>query len=148
MLAESEAHLGAILNLAYDAVISVNAAHHIQRFNPGAEHLFGYRAEEVIGQPLDQLIPLALPLDLHEARHQVEPDSKAKQTDGATVQMQIRRKDGTRLAVEARICGNGAHHKLAFSIILRESTQRQAVEETFQESDRWLEERLIPISDV
>lgn len=40
-------------------MVAVDSAQRIVLFNGGAERLFGYRAEEVLGQPLDLLIPAA-----------------------------------------------------------------------------------------
>ena len=56
-LRASERQLGAILDNAMEAVVSIDEAGLIQAFNSGAETVFGYRAEEVISRPLDILIP-------------------------------------------------------------------------------------------
>lgn len=44
-----------ILNLVHDAVIAVETQQTIVLFNQRAESMFGYRAEEVLGQPLNLL---------------------------------------------------------------------------------------------
>ena len=50
-----------ILDAALDCVIVMDAAGLIVDFNPFAEKTFGHRREDVIGQPLDQvIIPAAL----------------------------------------------------------------------------------------
>ena len=41
----------AIFTIAEDAIVSVNAEQIIILFNEGAEKLFGYQSEEVLGQP-------------------------------------------------------------------------------------------------
>ena len=46
-----------ILDCAGDAVIFADGAGTIRRFNPAAEALFGYSAEEALGQSLDLIIP-------------------------------------------------------------------------------------------
>jgi PAS domain S-box-containing protein len=53
----SEARYGGIINTSSDAVVSMNEAQQITFFNPGAETTFGYSADEVIGKPIDILIP-------------------------------------------------------------------------------------------
>src|SRR6516162_11370947 len=56
-LRAANAWLAEIVDIAEDAIISVNARQEIVLFNLGAEKVFGYRAAEMIGQPLDRLIP-------------------------------------------------------------------------------------------
>src|SRR5450432_1140968 len=54
---DSEKKLRGIVSLAADAIISTDARYRITLFNPAAERIFAYRAEEVLGKPLDILIP-------------------------------------------------------------------------------------------
>ena len=49
--------LHGIIALAADAVVSTDDERRIMLFNPAAERMFGYGVEEVIGQPLDILLP-------------------------------------------------------------------------------------------
>lgn len=54
-----EAMHEAIIFAAKEAVIAVDEAQKIVLFNPAAEEIFGYRASDVMGSNLDQLIPAA-----------------------------------------------------------------------------------------
>jgi sigma-B regulation protein RsbU (phosphoserine phosphatase) len=55
-LGMSEARLQAILDTAPDAIVSMDLDFRITSFNPAAEKLFGYRAEEVLNRPFDFLL--------------------------------------------------------------------------------------------
>jgi PAS domain S-box-containing protein len=56
-LRESEARLRSIVDSAVDAIMLIDARGHIESFNPGAERLFGYSADEVIGRNVSFLMP-------------------------------------------------------------------------------------------
>ncbi|MDX6613269.1 MAG: hypothetical protein QOD75_2455, partial [Blastocatellia bacterium] len=60
---EASLHLAAIVTSSTDGIISKNLNGEILSWNAGAERIFGYRAEEVIGKPVTILIP---PDRLHE----------------------------------------------------------------------------------
>ncbi len=49
-------YLEGVLSAAPDAVITLDAQHHVVEWNAGAEQLFGYTRDEVIGRDLDPLI--------------------------------------------------------------------------------------------
>src|SRR5438876_1759514 len=60
---DSAAWLAAIVQSSNDAIISKTPQGIIRSWSPGAERLFGYRADEAIGQPIAMLFP---PDRLHE----------------------------------------------------------------------------------
>ena len=54
---EAQARLAAIVQSSQDAIVSKTLDGVIRTWNPGAERLFGYKAEEVVGRPVTLLIP-------------------------------------------------------------------------------------------
>jgi PAS domain S-box-containing protein len=57
VIREKEAHLRAILDNAIDGIITINERGIVQSFNPAAEHIFGYKPSEVLGQNVKVLMP-------------------------------------------------------------------------------------------
>jgi PAS domain S-box-containing protein len=53
---ERRLYLEGVLGATPDAIVTLDARHRIVEWNPGAERLFGYSREEVIGRDLDHLI--------------------------------------------------------------------------------------------
>lgn len=56
----NEARLRALVQMAADGIISIDTQGNIQEYNPAAEAIFGWSAEEVVGQNVKMLMPVAL----------------------------------------------------------------------------------------
>ena len=54
---QQQAQLSGIIDSARDAIVMLDAAHRIVLFNPAAEQMFGRCAAEMLGAPLDALLP-------------------------------------------------------------------------------------------
>ena len=54
---EGAAHYKAILETTVEAIITIDSQGIVQTFNSAAEKIFGYRAEEVIGNNVKMLMP-------------------------------------------------------------------------------------------
>jgi len=54
---EQQEYLKGFVDSAMDAIVSMDENQNITLFNPAAEQVFGYRAADIIGQPLEKLIP-------------------------------------------------------------------------------------------
>lgn len=114
------ARIVGILDIVVDAIISIDDHQRIRIFNKRAEELFGYRAVEVLGRPLDVLLPETL-VDVH--RHHVRdfaaaPEMQRKMGDrGEIVGL---RKDGTEFRAEASIAKHRFSDGMTFTVVLQE----------------------------
>lgn len=131
----SEAQFASILSIAPDAVISVNEYHRIVMFNRAASEVFGYTLEEVVGEPLEILMPTGV--GVHH-RHHVEgfirgPHAARLMGDRRDTPIQARRKDGTLFPAEISISRVPVGNRTFCIAILRDITERVRVQEALRE---------------
>ena len=127
-----------ILMIAEDAIISCDAVQNINFFNLKAEAMFGYRAEDVIGQPLTTLLPQEA-----RAKHKGLVD-RFGQGPAASRMMSDRsevtglRRNGEVFPLEASITKVETSGALTYTAHLRDMTQRKRAEALLQERERRL----------
>ena len=124
-----------ILMVAEDAIVSIDADQIITLFNPAAEQMFGYSAEEVIGQPLTLLIPEAVRRE--HARH-VEAFRGSKQPSRHMSERKpvtgVRR-NGEVFPLEATITKVMAIGAQTYTAHLRDVTERNRARQKLQRSE-------------
>ncbi|MDP6716593.1 MAG: PAS domain S-box protein, partial [SAR202 cluster bacterium] len=135
-LRQSEQRFSGILDIAEEAVVSVDESFRVTMFNQGAARIFGYEADEVIGESLDVLIPEEL-ISVHQKRI----SEFATSTDNA-LHMSERgrqvyglRKDGAKFPAEASVSRLDMGDTTVFTAILRDITQRKQAEEALRGSE-------------
>ncbi len=123
-LRASESRLSGILENAQDAIISVDERAQITLFNRGAEKIFGYDAREVLGKPLDILLP---PRFHERHRQHLEAFVKGERTAqsmGEQSPITGRRKDGSEFPAEASISKLVLAGETVMTVMLRDITKR------------------------
>jgi PAS domain S-box-containing protein len=128
ILFTDQSYLAGILAIANEAIITIDQTQRILRFNQGAEQIFGYQPEEVINQSLDCLLPE--PLIANHRRHidQFAAGAETARLMGSRQTILGRRKNGETFPAEASIAKTVVNGTLILTVILRDITQRQAVE--------------------
>ncbi|MGE5303368.1 MAG: sigma 54-interacting transcriptional regulator [Alphaproteobacteria bacterium] len=125
----AQARFEGILEIADDAIISVDSNQRIVLFNQGAEKVFGYVQADVIGKPLDLLLPQRFE-EVH--RKHVEEFARSPdvaRTMGQRREVSGRRKDGHEFPAEASISKLDLGGEIVFTVILRDITERKRAEQ-------------------
>lgn len=115
-------HLKDILTIADEAVIVVDPDHIIAFFNRGAEKIFGFNSKEIVGQPLDRLMPTRFVADHRRYMHSFEKAPEPSRAMGQRGRIWGRRKDGSEFPAEASITKWRTGGKTIFSAFLRDVT--------------------------
>jgi PAS domain S-box-containing protein len=125
----SRATFEGILAIASDAVVCVSEDQRITFFNGGAETIFGYSPAEVVGQPLELLLPeSARPVHNQHIRNFAESGVSARRM-GERGEIAGRRKTGEVFPAEASISQLHIAGRRVFTAVLRDVTERRRAEE-------------------
>jgi PAS domain S-box-containing protein len=128
--------LAAIVGSSDDAIVSKNLDGVITSWNKSAERVFGYTAEEAIGQRITLIVP---PDRLHEEAMILERLRRGERVDHfETVRV---RKDGATLDISLTISPvkDAAGHVVGASKVARDVTERKRVERAVAEQARLLD---------
>jgi PAS domain S-box-containing protein len=132
-LRASEAKFSGILEIAADAIISVDEQQRILHFNRGAELIFGWKADEVMGKSLAILMP-----DRYRAVHDAHVRDFGRGAESARQMANRReifglRRDGTEFPAEASISKlEMADGSRLYTVSLRDIADRMHREEAQQ----------------
>ena len=138
----AESQVSTILAIAADAIISLNEKMQIIMFNEGAASIFGYTKNEIIGQPLDVLIPERF-RDSHHAHIASFAGSPVPaRRMGERQEIFARRKDGTEFPAEASIAKQEIDGHHVFMVVLRDVTERKNAEAALARANAELENRV------
>lgn len=125
----SHAALAAIVNIASDAIIALDDNFRIVRFNRGAEQIFQWTEVEMLGQPLDRLLPMgARAVHRGHVRTFAEGDTDAR-TMAYRRPIAGLRKNGDQFPAEASIARVTMEGERTFMVTLRDVGERVKSEE-------------------
>ena len=98
----SEQDLRSLFDAAPDATLLVNTDGRIERLNVQAEKLFGYQRKEMLGQPVELLIPQRFRNSHIEHRREFADNPRVR-TMGSSLELYARHKDGSEFAIDVNL---------------------------------------------
>jgi PAS domain S-box-containing protein len=124
--------LADIVAISADAIICIDADQKITLFNDGAEKIFGWNADEVIGKPLDILLPERV-RDVHGQHIERfrKSDTRARRM-GERQEISGLRKNGEEFPAEAAIAKVHMGDTVVFSVLLRDITEQVELHKRLQ----------------
>jgi diguanylate cyclase (GGDEF)-like protein/PAS domain S-box-containing protein len=129
----------AVVDSAYDAIVTIDEAHRIRLFNRAAENLFGYAASEVLGQRIEMLLPERA--RAHHARNVNEfansPLTSLRSMTAPRMDESNsvfgRHRDGTIIPVEIAISKIDLGGVIEFTAVVRDITERAQLMELLKQ---------------
>jgi PAS domain S-box-containing protein len=125
----TDAMIASIVAIAADAIICIDDSQRITFFNDGAEQIFGYTAAEMIGRPIEVLIPKQFRADHHKQVEEFGRSPIAARRMGERGSIWGLRKNGEEFPAEAAISHLPSPRGQVFSVVLRDITQRRRAED-------------------
>lgn len=126
-LSERERHLRAIVDNTVDGILTADAAGLIRSANPAAARMFASREDDLIGQPLVELIAPTHRIEL-EAITSGMQDSLTTLPGGNPRELIGRRGDGAVFPLEISLARLQLDERFALLVVVRDLTERRAVD--------------------
>jgi len=131
-LRDSEARLRSILESAVDGIVVINSRGRIESFNPAAERLFGYSAEEVTGHNVNLLMPSPYQEE-HDDYMARYLSTGVARIIGIGREVSGKRKDGTTFPLHLSVGEMIVGGERQFTGLLHDLSARVKVEEQLRE---------------
>ncbi|MCX5904646.1 MAG: PAS domain S-box protein [Proteobacteria bacterium] len=131
----SEERSRAIAESSIDAIITADTQSKVTFCNPAAERMFGYSAEELIGQPGNMLVAERF-RDQDRAGYQHVAQENRSRLAGSPVEACGLKKDNQEFPIEVSVITYKIDDKLYFTSTIHDITERKKMEEQIRQSQK------------
>ncbi|MDX1403149.1 MAG: PAS domain S-box protein [Woeseiaceae bacterium] len=135
----SEAYFRNLLEAAPDAMVIIDQNGRIAVVNGQAEHMFGYARQEMLGQPVEMLLPAEL-RDKHVRHRATYVSDPHLRPMGIGMDLMAKRRDGSTFPVEISLNAIDAANGQYVSSVIRDITTRKEMQDELiaarQEAER------------
>ena len=127
--------LRSLIQTSQDAVISIDRHGRIVLFNPAAERIFGYTADEIVGRKVNVLMaePQALEHDGYISQYE---DTGIARAIGQTRLFMARRKDGEQFPIEVSLTRVAVDENVPYAAFIRDVSEKSRLQAQLLESER------------
>lgn len=131
-------HLTSLFENATEGIILTNGAGNIVMVNPAAERVFGYNASELIGRPVEVLLPDKIKTH-HQTLREGFYEHPSNRVMGHGRDLYGKRKDGSKIPVEVSLSFYKRVNELFVIAFIVDITQRKKIEQSILEQQKELE---------
>ncbi len=130
-LQESERHFRHLLQAAPDALVIAGAGGRIDFINHQAEQMLGYQSAELVGEPVETLLPESLRA-AHVGLRDKFLAAPRTRSMGEGRELTVRRKDGSEFPAEISLSPMGDNGRTQVMTAIRDTTERRRRERDYK----------------
>lgn len=126
---ERQLEINTVVNSVGEGIMTINEEGMIESFNSAAADIFGYATHEVIGQPLQMLMPPQMRMQHAAGMREYLHSGKGKVVGRPKLEMPGLRRDGTEFTLELTVNEIRFATRRVFVGVVRDITERKQFEE-------------------